>query len=149
MVGQEHTMKITRKDFLRLSGLGLLALAGSKAVRAVSEPAEAPAAAQPAQARWGMVIDLQKCRQDAGCKDCIAACNAAHNVPQIPDRAHEVKWIWKEPFESVFRTLQTDYTRQDFTRHPIPVLCNHCENPALRARLPHAGNLEARRTASS
>ena len=30
-------MKITRKDFLRLSGLGLLAVAGRKAVRAVAE----------------------------------------------------------------------------------------------------------------
>ncbi len=38
-------MKITRKDFLRLSGLSLLAFAGRKAVQAVTDLAGAPAAA--------------------------------------------------------------------------------------------------------
>ena len=67
-------MKITRKDFLRLSGLGLLAVAGKKAVRAITEAA--PSATAPKKTKqWGMVIDLAKCRQEAGCTDCIKACN--------------------------------------------------------------------------
>ena len=40
-------MKLTRKDFLRLSGLGLLAVAGKKAVRAVSEVAATAATGWP------------------------------------------------------------------------------------------------------
>lgn len=66
-------MKLTRKDLLRISGFGALALAGKKLLRA------------SVTKQWGMVIDLQKCRQDAGCDACIKACNVAHNIPQIPN----------------------------------------------------------------
>jgi molybdopterin-containing oxidoreductase family iron-sulfur binding subunit len=126
-------MKITRKDFLRLSGLSLLALAGGKAVRAVTALAGAPATAGAGTAktiRWGMVIDLAKWRNQADPDKCVKACNAAHNVPQIPDPAREVRWIWDQPFETVFPSEQTDYTRQTYAGKPIPVMCNHCENPA-------------------
>jgi Fe-S-cluster-containing dehydrogenase component len=120
-------MKITRKDFLLCSGLGLAAMGANKAVTVVTEPARA---ATPTKAvkRLGLVVDLQKCRQDLGCKDCISACNLAHNIPQLP-REHEVKWIWNQPFETVFPMAQTDYTRLAYAGHPIPVLCNHCESP--------------------
>ena len=67
-------MKITRKDFLRLSGLGLLALAGKKAVRAVGERSFASSSPPKKRVRWGMAIDLQKCRQKDGCDRCIKAC---------------------------------------------------------------------------
>ena len=125
-------MKITRKDFLRLSGLSLLALAGGKAVRAVTDLAGASATAVAGSAktvRWGMVIDLGKWRGQ-GTDKCIKACDAAHNIPQIPDPAREVKWIWEQPFETVFPSEQTDYTRQTYAGRPIPVMCNHCANPA-------------------
>jgi len=121
-------MKLTRKDFLRLSGLAPLAIVGTKAVRAFADVA-APSASAKNTKRWGMVIDLQKCRQKEGCDLCVKACNTAHNIPQFPDKAHEVKWIWNQPFESVFPFEQTDYTRQAYTGHPIPLLCNHCANP--------------------
>ena len=86
-------MKITRKDFLRLSGLGLLAVAGGKAVRAVAErssvrTSEQTSAPPAKRVRWGMAIDLQKCRQKDGCDRCIKACHSTHNVPQFADRAH-------------------------------------------------------------
>jgi Fe-S-cluster-containing dehydrogenase component len=124
-------MRISRKDFLRLTGLSVLALAGKKAVRAVTgAPAtgDEVSAAKPVK-RWCMVIDLQKCRQEDGCTSCIKACNSAHNVPQFPDRAHQVKWVWTQPFETVFPFEQTDYTRQAYAGHPTPLLCNHCTNP--------------------
>lgn len=119
-------MRITRKDFLRFSGLALLAVAGRKAVRAVAERAPAPPA-KPV--RWGMVIDLQKCRQKDSCDRCIKACHSTHNVPQFADRAHEVKWIWKEPFKNVFPASQTDYTREFYGNLPVLLACNHCEDP--------------------
>ncbi len=122
-------MKITRKDFLLLSSIGLLSAAGTKVVKAVGA-ASGPAEATESAKRLGMVIDLQKCRQDDGCKDCRQACNTAHNIPQIPDPAHEVKWIWNEPFESVFPTQQTDYIKQTYAGHPIPLMCNHCASPS-------------------
>jgi molybdopterin-containing oxidoreductase family iron-sulfur binding subunit len=127
-------MKITRKDFLRLSGLGLLAVAGGKAVRAVAErssvrTSEQTSAPPAKRVRWGMAIDLQKCRQKDGCDRCIKACHSTHNVPQFADRAHEVKWIWKEPFKNVFPTAQTGYTREFYGNLPVLLLCNHCDDP--------------------
>lgn len=125
-------MKISRKDFLRLSGLSLLAIAGRRVLRTVTGEATANAGSSATLAtppRWGMVIDLQKCRQKDGCTGCIKACNSAHNIPQFRDAAHEVKWVWTQPFETVFPFEQTDYTRQTYQGHPIPLLCNHCANP--------------------
>ena len=91
--GEEHAMKITRKDFLRLTGLSLLAGGAKQVVRAISGSRDAGCSiAEPV--RLGMVIDLSKCREKDGCNECIHACNAAHNIPQIGNRAHEVKWIW-------------------------------------------------------
>jgi len=121
-------MRITRKDFLRLSGLGLLGVAGRMAVRGVAK-ASASSAGSNATKRWGMVIDLQKCCRENGCDRCIKACNTAHNIPQFPDRAHEVKWVWNQPFETVFPLVQTDYARRAYAGQPIPVMCNHCASP--------------------
>ena len=121
-------MKITRKDFLIFSGLGLVAVAGTKAASAIIDSPGTQATPKIAK-HWGMVIDLQKCRRESGCDDCIKACNLAHNVPEIPNPAHEVKWIWNEPFETTFPSEQSDYTRQNYAGHPISVMCNHCANP--------------------
>ncbi|MFB3826892.1 MAG: sulfate reduction electron transfer complex DsrMKJOP subunit DsrO [Bryobacteraceae bacterium] len=98
-------MKITRKTFL------LLAVAGSKA------------AGQGR--RWAMAIDLEKCRKKPGCTLCMDACHKAHNVPAIPDRARELKWIWKAPFARVFPEVENAALAEVET----PVLCNHCDNP--------------------
>ncbi len=123
-------MKITRKEFLRVMGFSALAAGAGKLLRAItdSKPAAPPAAA--ARKRGGMVIDLQKCREQKDCTDCLRACRLAHNIPQIPDPAHEVKWIWEEPFDKVFPFQQTDFTRQAYSGHLLPILCNHCANPA-------------------
>jgi hypothetical protein len=120
-------MKITRKDFLRLTGLSLLAGGAKELVRAIGPGGSAARAAASQPVRLGMVIDLSKCREKEGCSDCIHACNSAHNIPQIANRAHEVKWIWTEPFGTVCPAVQ-----------PL-------RRPALYARVPHAGDVEARR----
>jgi Fe-S-cluster-containing dehydrogenase component len=123
-------MKITRKDFLRLSGLSLLVAGGRQAIRAVAQrtPTALPEpGASSGKTRWGMVIDLRKCRD--GCTDCIRACNTLHNIPHLAQRAHEVKWIWTEPFKTVFPFAQNDYTASQQAAAPVPLLCNHCENP--------------------
>lgn len=119
-------MKITRKDFLRLSGLSLLAAGVRKAVPAVA-PQTQPSTATPRKVRWGLVIDLRKCRD--GCEESIRACNALHNIPQLAQRAHEVKWIWTEPFGKIFPFAGTAYADTQDAAAPVPLLCNHCENP--------------------
>ncbi|HKN20141.1 MAG TPA: 4Fe-4S dicluster domain-containing protein [Terracidiphilus sp.] len=122
-------MKITRKDFLRLSGLSLLAAGCKQAVRFANQPASAARAASAQPVRWGMVIDLRKCREKDGCNACVHACNAAHNIPQIANRAHEVKWLWTEPYATVFPSAQTGYAPQTVAETTVPLLCNHCADP--------------------
>jgi len=122
-------MKITRKDFLRLSGLSLLAAGCKQAARSVTQPATGARVASAQPVRWGMVIDLRKCREKDGCNACIHACNTAHNVPQIANRAHEVKWIWNEPYATAFPSAQTGYAPQSYAEMMVPLLCNHCADP--------------------
>ncbi len=122
-------MKITRKDFLRLSGLSLLAAGCKQAVQPTNQPAAAAGIAPAQTTRWGMVIDLSKCRERNGCSACIHACNATHNIPQIANRAHEVKWLWTEPYATVFPSAQSDYAPQNVIDTVVPLLCNHCTDP--------------------
>jgi len=122
-------MKITRKHFLRLSGLSLLAAGCKQAVRPATQPVSAAGNASQQPIHWGMVIDLGKCREKEGCKACIHACNAAHNVPQIADRAHEVKWLWTETFGTVFPSAQNNFAPQRDAAAMVPLLCNHCADP--------------------
>ena len=122
-------MKITRKDFLRLSGLSLLAAGCKQAARSVTQPATGARVVSAQPVRWGMVIDLRKCREKDGCNACIHACNTAHNVPQIANRAHEVKWIWNEPYATVFPSAQNGYAPQSYAEMMVPLLCNHCADP--------------------
>jgi len=125
-------MKITRKDFLRLSGLTLVAggaMRLAQASKAAVQAAMRATGARASQKQWAMAIDLRKCRQRPGCDECMRACNATHNIPAIADERHAVKWIWNEPFASVFPLQQNEYTRLNYTGSPLPVLCNHCGDP--------------------
>jgi [DsrC]-trisulfide reductase subunit O len=127
-------MKITRKDFLRLSGLSFLGAGTIEAARAIAGQSAAQQGASrneaPSQTvRWGMVVDLRKCRKDAGCTACIQACNSAHNVPQFSDPKHQVKWIWTQPYETVFPYIQNGYAQQTDAGIQVPLMCNHCADP--------------------
>jgi [DsrC]-trisulfide reductase subunit O len=122
-------MKMTRKDFLRLTGLSLLAGGAMQVVRAIGQGGTSARTAASQPVRLGMVIDLTKCREKDGCSECVRACNATHNVPQIANRAHEVKWIWTEPFGTVFPSAQTGYAEQSYAKVQVPLMCNHCAEP--------------------
>ena len=123
-------MKVTRKEFLRLAVGSVMAAGAAKVVHAIggSESRSEGEAAGDGK-RWGMVIDLQKCRKEKDCEKCVKACHFEHNVPQVPRKAHEVKWIWTEEFDRAFPYQQSEFTRQA-AGGTLPVLCNHCSNPA-------------------
>jgi molybdopterin-containing oxidoreductase family iron-sulfur binding subunit len=125
-------LKITRKEFLELTGLSVLAAGAMHAVHAVkAEEAARPSTAQadPPKKQMALAIDLRKCRQRPGCNLCSLACHTTHNVPQFTDPRHEVKWIWNETFAEVFPLDQNGYTRRNYTGSPLPILCNHCDHP--------------------
>jgi molybdopterin-containing oxidoreductase family iron-sulfur binding subunit len=121
-------MRITRRAFLGAAGLSALTLTVKSALDRLAQAAEGPGAGPPG-IRWGMVIDTAACLKEQGCTDCIAACHRVHNVPAFPDRAHEVKWIWRESFERAFPEQVNPYMAPGLVERPVLVLCNHCDNP--------------------
>ncbi len=80
--------------------------------------------------RWAMVIDVRKCLAATDCPDdCARACRSEHNVPEIGDTRHEVKWLWREPGEHLFPGELDQFRGGELSRRRLPALCNHCANP--------------------
>lgn len=74
-------------------------------------------------ARYGMVIDLNRC---VGCQSCAVACKVENNVrfstPEEASHGREIQWMQVLPVaEGEFPNVVETF---------IPVLCNHCENPS-------------------
>jgi molybdopterin-containing oxidoreductase family iron-sulfur binding subunit len=74
-------------------------------------------------AKWGMVIDLDKC---VGCQACTVACKSENNVPfGSPDeqqRRIEVFW------HKVIAVSNGEYPTANVEIIPMP--CMHCESPS-------------------
>jgi len=110
-----------RRVFLGMAGRAAVAAAAGAALGCSASPAR--------RHRLGMAIDVRRCIAAEGCRACIDACHRAHNVPAIADIRHEVKWIWKEPFERAFAVEDAGLTAASLRGGPVPVFCNHCDNP--------------------
>lgn len=118
-------MKQGRRKFLATAGAALF---GGAFLVHRSLFALGPSQKSVPGKKWGMVIDVEKCMSRAGCNACREACGQAHNVPNIDTVKEEIEWIWKEPFERVFRDRMPALTDNPRVGHKIPVLCNHCDN---------------------
>lgn len=114
-------MSPSRRVFLRLAATAATAAAAGSAVGC--------AASRGPRRRLAMAIDVRKCLEVRGCRACIDVCHAAHNVPAIPDRGHEVKWLWKEPFERALSVREPGTLPASLRGIDVLVLCNHCDNP--------------------
>ena len=119
-------MSLGRRSFLGGAAASALTLA---AWLARGSAATSPQDATASPTRWALVLDPLKCSKADGCTDCIAACEKAHNVPHLPNPAHEVKWVWREPFAKVFPGQTGEYTQENLRDRRVLVLCNHCDNP--------------------
>lgn len=118
-------MDIKRRAFLSAAGLtAAIGLAGGRAVQAALSR-ESPLSGK----RWAMAVDVEKCQKDEGCEDCKAACHTVHNVPDVDTANHEIKWIWREPFEHALHETAHEHLAEPLKHATIPVLCNHCDNP--------------------
>jgi len=131
-------MGINRRDFLRVTGVGTLLGLGGGVVRELGIVKRVEAGTYQPQPnaltarRWAMVVDMRKCLEKVnqdGCQDCILACHAVHNVPKIQDPKHEVKWLWKEPYENTFPSQHHEFTEERLHGQPFLALCNHCDKP--------------------
>jgi len=134
--GELILSNINKREFLKISGVLLFGL-GSGALLEVLSPGEALNAeeyiADPEALKansWGMVIDLKIVNEKIIAR-CIKQCHQIHNVPDIPDKKREIKWIWGELFKSVFPDKGFEYfnIRSDLGNKTIPVFCNHCKEP--------------------
>lgn len=106
--------KFSRRDFFKLGGLGVAALAAAKVAKA-----HVPAAKLLTDKRLAMVIDLQRC---IACGACIIACKNENNV--------QAGFAWAN---KIVRTVgKFPNVRYDF----MPTLCNHCENAPCVKRCP-------------
>jgi len=127
-------MSTNRRNFLKIAGVTALTLISptlllsdrAKADLQIPGQDHKPVNGLTAK-RWAMAIDAVKCPPD--CTDCITACHAVHNVPNFGNRKDEIKWIWTEPFASVFPAEDHPYSGSALQKLKVPVLCNHCANP--------------------
>lgn len=129
-------MKNSRRRFLRIAGVSALGL-GAKPVFDAFAAAGADGSgyhiAQGENAltakQWAMVIDTRKLKTSADLQPLIDACNKAHNVPALPDKNHEIKWIWEAPYHNAFTDKTNNFLNEAAEHKPYLLLCNHCENP--------------------
>jgi Fe-S-cluster-containing dehydrogenase component len=121
------TMGINRRKFLEIAGLASVTGLG---IKGVVQPRKTQAESNAStKKRWALVIDMRKCREQKECNKCIDACHKTHNVPQIENPKHEIKWIWKETFAHAFPSQNHEYISSAANSSPNLVLCNHCDNP--------------------
>ena len=73
-------------------------------------------------ARWGMIIDLDKC---TGCQACIVACKVENNVPFVePEQAaldRTIAWM------DIITTVEGEYPNVRVRHMPRP--CMQCDEP--------------------
>ena len=71
-------------------------------------------------ARWGMVIDLDRC---TGCQACVVACKHENNVPlstsAVAAAGRLMTWMQLVPVEMPGRAAPT----------ALPLMCQHCDRP--------------------
>jgi len=124
-------MSIGRREFLRIAGTcAVLGLPGIPTPPASAQPSTRFVAASGVRQakQWAMVVDLDKLTE-ADRIICVETCHRIHNVPQIDNPRHEIKWIWVESFEHVFEEQANEFIPSNLLKRPVLVLCNHCGNP--------------------
>jgi molybdopterin-containing oxidoreductase family iron-sulfur binding subunit len=106
---EREAFEVSRREFLRWTGLAGVAIAAAGSVPFLLAEAPEPASGSPERRRrWTMLIDLRRCD---GCKKCEVACRKEHNVPEGQN------WL------KVFTLTAASGT------FFLPRPCMHCENP--------------------
>ncbi len=148
-------MGIKRRKFLKIAGISALGVV-AKPVRdalAVANPIEwldkklggftpfetllhlfhRPVGYKPGEAltgeRWAMVVNVKQIDEEIA-DACMEVCHRVHNVPQIDNPRHEIKWIWHAEYKHVFPGQKHEHIGEKYKHAPFLVMCNHCENPA-------------------
>jgi len=129
-----------RRDFLKTGGI--LSAGGACAYGLPLIGALASGAAdkeeRPGRRKWGMVIDLRKCRHD--CTACVEACRQENNVAFFGDDDVENHERWDIHLIRKV-TIRRKYPIESAEKS-VPVLCNHCEDPPCALACPVAATYQ-------
>ncbi len=131
-------MDSSRRRVLQLLGLSSLALTAKPVFNAFAkekEQAEKPKAIIKESEKalkakqWAMVIDTREFESEADLEPLVEVCHKIHNVPQLANKRHEIKWIWGARYHNAFPGKAGRFLSEEVEHKPFLVLCNHCENP--------------------
>ena len=131
-------MDSSRRRVLQLLGLSSLALAAKPVFNSFAkeqELAEKPKAVIKESEKalkakqWAMVIDTREFESEADLEPLVEVCHKIHNVPQLANKRHEIKWIWGARYHNAFPGKAGRFLSEEVELKPFLVLCNHCENP--------------------
>lgn len=123
-------MGIDRRQFLKIAGLGSIAL-GFASTDLFLRDTEASRSMESFRGtkRLAMVVDLRKFKTEEDYKRIIEACHSTHNVPDFGNPKDEVKWIWTDKYEHAFPEQKNEYLPDWIKETPFLLLCNHCDKP--------------------
>ena len=130
-------MDSSRRRILQLLGVSALTLSARPVFNAFAKEEQAAGGeaafkvgAKALKAKqWAIVIDTRRFESEANLKPLIEACNRAHNIPQMQNKRHEIKWIWGTHYHNAFPGKAGRFLAEAVEDRPFLVLCNHCENP--------------------
>lgn len=134
-------MEVSRRDFLKLAGIasvGAVAATSAGSLLTGCSPLNEVTDPNLVGKTWSMMFVPSNCEE--GCDECIKACNQKHNIPDLSNKKHEIKWIWNAggqeaidsgtEFEHAFPEYrENEALAQRMKGLPFLVLCNHCANP--------------------
>jgi molybdopterin-containing oxidoreductase family iron-sulfur binding subunit len=126
-------MDADRRRFLKVIGastlLGVGGVAGAGAFEEV-RASDLLAGTKQGGKRWAFVIDVWKLETEGDYQRIIDACHRKHNVPNIENPKHAIKWIATEDYQHTFPSSGSPYAPERVANKPFLVLCNHCDKPA-------------------
>lgn len=120
---------------MKVAGISALGLAGAMSAPAVagaaakSGPAYGDVPSQLKAKRWGMAIFTERFKTLADFEKVMAACHKPHNIPEIPNKKQEIKWIWHDNYHATFTEAVPAFSAEDVEQRDYLMLCNHCDNP--------------------
>jgi molybdopterin-containing oxidoreductase family iron-sulfur binding subunit len=130
-------MESSRRSFLKIAGIAALGIGAKPALdvlassgKATGKPELLPNKNALEAKQWAMVVDTRKIKSDRDIELMISACNKIHNIPELANKKHEIKWIWTEEFKHAFPNKEHEFVATRIKHLDFPVLCNHCEKPA-------------------
>jgi len=129
-------MKSNRRSFLKIAGIAALGIGAKPALDVLASSGETtgkpellPNKKALYAKQWAMVVDTRKIKSDKDLEPIMSECNKIHNIPELANKNHEIKWIWAEEFKHAFPNKGHEFLATRIQHLDFPVLCNHCENP--------------------